>query len=89
MNDSDLNLANKVQLQYREIINLQKDLKEYKKLAKSSSQENIKFKNLKLSQEDNKNNNDTKKNKKLFLNGISPKKNLKAFNLDLNTFNKN
>ena len=89
MNVSDLNLANKVQLQYREIMNLQKDLKEYKKLAKSSSQENIKFKNLKLSQEDNKNNNDTKKNKKLFLNVISPKKNLKAFNLNLNTFNKN
>ena len=91
MDDKDINLANKVQIQYREIMNLQKDLKEYKKLAHSTSQENLKSKDLKLSSEENKNNNITKKSTKLYLNAISPKKHLKlnAFNFNLNTLNKN
>ena len=91
MDDKDINLANKVQIQYREIMNLQKDLKEYKKLAHSTSQENLKSKDLKLSSEENKNNNATKKSNKLYLNAISPKKHLKlnAFNFNLNTLNKN
>ena len=91
MDEKDINLANKVQIQYREIMNLQKDLKEYKKLAHSTSQENLKSKDLKLSSEENKNNNITKKSTKLYLNAISPKKHLKlnAFNFNLNTLNKN
>ena len=91
MDDKDINLANKVQIQYREIMNLQKDLKEYKKLAHSISQENLKSKDLKLSSEENKNNNITKKSNKLYLNAISPKKHLKlnVFNFNLNTLNKN
>jgi len=91
MDEKDINLANKVQIQYREIMNLQKDLKEYKKLAHSTSQENLKSKDLKLSSEENKNNIITKKSNKLYLNAISPKKHLKlnAFNFNLNAFNRN
>ena len=90
MDEKDMNLANKVQLQYKEILTLQKDIKEYKKLIHSTSQENFKSKELKLtSEENNKNNNDTKNKKKFYLNAISPKKNLNAYNFNLNTFIKN
>ena len=53
VNDNGLNLANKVQSQYKEIITLKKDLNEYQKLAHSSSQENLKANKLKLSSEIN------------------------------------
>ena len=94
MSDNDLNLANKIQSQYKEIMNLQKNLKEYKKLIHCTSQENIKTKDLKLSQEENKESiGGNKKNKKLYLNAISPtKKTFHGINFNLNnlkTFDKN
>ena len=94
MSDNDLNLANKIQSQYKEIMNLQKNLKEYKKLIHCTSQENIKTKDLKLSQEENKESiGGNKKNKKLYLNVISPtKKTFHGINFNLNnlkTFDKN
>ena len=88
MNEKDINLANKVQIQYKEIMNLQKELKEFKKMPHSTSQENLKLKDLKLSSDENKNNIDTKKSNKLFLRAISPKKHLNQFNFNFNTFNK-
>ena len=94
MSDNDLNLANKIQSQYKEIMNLQKNLKEYKKLIHCTSQENLKTKDLKLSQEENKESiNNNKKNKKLYLNEIyTTKKTFHGINFNLNnlkTFDKN
>ena len=72
VNDNGLNLANKVQSQYKEIITLKKDLNEYQKLAHSSSQENLKANKLKLSSEIN----TKKKSIRLYLNSLSINKNL-------------
>ena len=70
---NNLNLAEKVQQQYKEIQNLQKDLKEYK-LKLSSSQKNINSKGIEFKTDENsskKINFIFNRNKKLMLNSLS------------------
>jgi hypothetical protein len=70
---NNLNLAEKVQQQYKEIQNLQKDLKEYK-LKLSSSQKNVNSKGIEFKTDENsskKMNFIFNRNKKLMLNSLS------------------
>ena len=70
---NNLNLAEKVQQQYKEIQNLQKDLKEYK-LKMSSSQKNVNSKGIEFKTDENsskKMNFIFNRNKKLMLNSLS------------------
>ena len=70
---NNLNLAEKVQQQYKEIQNLQKDLKEYK-LKLSSSQKNLNAKGIEFKTDENsskKMNFFFNRNKKLMLNSLT------------------
>ena len=70
-NENNIDLVEKVHQQYKDILNLQKNFREYKEKHSSSSQVNInsrKIQSLKA-ESSNKNKN---KNKKFYLNSLSP-----------------
>ena len=81
-NENSINLVEKVNQQYKDLLNLQKNFKEYKE-KHSSSQININSKKINSLNEENK-----KKNKKLVLNSLSPTghncNTTKNKNLDIN-----